>query len=250
VKSTPLLEGKRCLVTGGSRGLGRAICLELARQGARVAFTYSKDEADAEEAAALLREAGAEPLVFKGSVADAGHVNQTVRALVRGEWGGLDVLVNNAGITQILPVALLEEEDWDMVMDVNVKGAYLYSRAVLRHMIKARAGHILNIGNFASERVIEAPIHYAASKSALRGLTEALAREVGRYSIQVNLLAPGVLDVGMGSMLPQHRLDEYLDQCPAGRLGTVDEVAHMAAFMVSDKNRFMTGAKVVLDGGL
>lgn len=243
------LDGKRCLVTGGSRGLGRAICLDFARRGARIAFTYSKDDGDAEEAAALLREAGVEAIVTKGSVADAAHVNATVKALL-AEWQGVDVLVNNAGITQILPIALLEEEDWDLVMDVNVKGAYLFSRAVLRHMIRARSGHILNVGNFASERIIEAPIHYAASKSALRGMTEALAREVGRYSIQVNLLAPGILDVGMGRALPQHRLEEYLDQCPANRLGTVEEVAATAAFLVSDRNRFMTGSKLVLDGGL
>ncbi len=110
--------------------------------------------------------------------------------------------------------------------------------------------HSIAWGNFASERIIEAPIHYAAAKSALRGLTEALAREVGRYSVCVNLLSPGILDVGMGRMLPQHRVDEYLDQCPAGRLGTVAEVADTAAFLVSDRNRFMTGAKVVLDGGV
>ena len=112
-------------------------------------------------------------------------------------WGGIDVLVNNAGINQVLPIALLEEADWDAVMDVNVKGAYLFSRAALKPMIRARRGHILNIGSFASERMIEAPVHYAAAKSALRGFTEALAREVGRYNIQVNLLAPGLLDAGL-----------------------------------------------------
>ena len=135
-------------------------------------------------------------------------------------------------------------------MDVNVKGAYLMSRACLRHMIKARRGHILNVGNFASERVIEAPIHYAASKSALRGLTEAMAKEVGRHKVSVNLLAPGLLDVGMANGLPQHRLEEYRDQCPAGRRATAAEVARMAVWLVSEENAFMTGAKVVVDGGL
>lgn len=243
------LDGKRCLVTGGSRGLGLAICQAFAQRGAKVAFTYSEDDADAEEAKQALEALGCETLVFKGSVADGKHVRATVKA-VADAWGGIDVLVNNAGVNQVLPIALLEEEDWDLVMDVNVKGTYLFSRAVLRHMIRAKRGHVLNIGNFASERIIEAPVHYAAAKSALRGLTEALAREVGRYSICVNLLSPGILDVGMGRMLPQHRVDEYLDQCPAGRLGTVAEVAETAAFLVSDRNRFMTGAKVVLDGGV
>lgn len=246
---TPRMEGKRCLVTGGSRGLGLAICQELARAGARVAFTYSKNTRDAEEAKARITEAGTEPLVFQGSVADAEHVKKTVASVVEA-WGGVDVLVNNAGANQVLPIALIEEADWDLVMDVNVKGTYLFSRAVLRPMIRARAGKILNIGSFASERVVEAPVHYAAAKSALRGFTEALAREVGRYSIQVNLLAPGLLDAGLSRSLPQHRLNEYLSQCSLGRLGSVEEIARMAVFLVSDENTFMTGAKVVADGGL
>ena len=242
-------DGKRCLVTGGSRGLGLEIGLALASGGARVAFTYSKDDGAADEARARIAAAGPEPLVFKGSVADGAHARKTVEEVV-ARWGGLDVLVNNAGINQILPIALLEEEDWDLVMDINVKGAYLFSRASLRHMIKARRGHILNIGAFSSERIIESPVHFAASKSALRGMTEALAREVGRYSISVNLLAPGLLDGGMAAMLPQHRLDEYIAQCALGRTATAAEVAKAAAFLVSDGNSFMSGAKVVLDGGL
>lgn len=243
------LAGKRCLITGGSRGLGLGIACAMAAAGARVAFTYSTDDRDAEDAKARLVALGCEPLVFKGSVADAQHVRDTVKALVAA-WGGVDVLVNNAGITRILPVALIEEADWDEVMGVNAKGAFLFSRAVLKPMIRARSGHILSIGNFASERLIEAPVHYAASKSALRGLTEALAREVGRYGIQVNMLSPGLLDTGMGTMLPQHRIQEYLEQCPTGRLAQVEEVAALAVFMVSAENTFMTGAKLVLDGGL
>jgi 3-oxoacyl-[acyl-carrier protein] reductase len=243
------LEGKRCLVTGGTRGLGLAIARAFARHGARVAITYSTNVRDAEDARAALIALGGDPLVFQGSVADAAHVQRTV-ADVLARWGGIDVLVNNAGVTQILPVALVEEADWDLVMDVNVKGAFLFSRAVLKPMIRARSGRILNIGSFASERVIEAPVHYAAAKSALRGLTEALAREVGRYDIRVNLLAPGLLDVGLAQMLPRHRIDEYLSQSPSGRLGTADELAEIAAFLVSDENGFMAAAKIVADGGL
>jgi len=243
------LQGKRCLVTGGSRGLGLAICRAFAGAGARIAFTFSQSTTDAAEARRLIAQAGCEPLVFQGSVADSRHVNETVAALVQ-TWGGIDVLVNNAGPTQILPVALLEEEDWDAVMNTNVKGAYLYSRAVLKPMIRARAGHIITIGTFASERVVEAPIHYAAAKSALRGMTEAMAREVGRYDIKVNLIAPGLLDLGLAKFLPRHRIEEYLAQCPMGRLGQVDEIARSLVFLVSDENSFMTGAKLVFDGGL
>ncbi len=246
---TRRMEGKRCLVTGGSRGVGLAICEELARTGGQVAFTYSRNDSDAEEARARLGKLGVEPLVFKGSVTDSAHVQQTVKAL-GAAWGGIDVLVNNAGANQILPIALIEEADWDLVMDVNVKGTYLFSRGVLRSMIRARKGAILNLGSFTSERVVEAPVHYAAAKSALRGFTEALAREVGRYDIRVNLLSPGLLDAGLSRSLPQHRLTEYLSQCALGRLGTVEELAAFAVFLVSDENSFMTGAKVVSDGAL
>lgn len=242
-------SAKRCLITGGSRGLGRAIAVRLARGGCRVGFTYSTDDGDAEDARAAILAAGTEPLVFKGSVANAEHARSTVDAAA-GAWGGIDVLVCCAAITQVLPVSLLEEADWDLVMDVNVKGTYLFARSALRHMIRQKSGVILTIGNFASERVVEAPIHYAASKSALRGLTEALAREVGRHGVRVNLLAPGLLEQGLSQTLPQHRVDEFRSQSALGRLGTLDEVAELAAFLVSDDATFMSGAKLVADGGL
>ncbi len=243
------LEGKRCVVTGGTRGLGRAIVRALARHGARVAFTYAHRDADAAATADELAAAGAEHLVLRGSVADAGHVREATARVV-GAWGGVDVLVANAAITQVLPISLLDEGDWDDVVDVNLKGAYLWARAALKPMIRQRAGHLLFIGNFASERVIEAPAHYAASKSGLRGLTESLAREAGRYGIQANLVAPGLLDVGMAQSLPQSRQREYVERAAFGRLGRADDVAEAVAFVVSDENRFMTGAKLVLDGGV
>jgi NAD(P)-dependent dehydrogenase (short-subunit alcohol dehydrogenase family) len=243
------LDGKRCLVTGGSRNLGRAICLALARAGARVAFTFRERTEEAEETKSLLRAEGIEPLSFQGSVADASHVAATVKA-VEGAWGGVDVLINNAGLTQILPIALLEEDEWDAVMDTNVKGTYLFSRAALRSMIRARRGHILNVGSFGADRVVEAPVHYAASKAALVGFSMALAKEVGRYGVAVNCLVPGLLETGLSARLPRHRVDSYVAQAALGRLGTVEEVAELCAWLVSDENSFMTGGQVVIDGGL
>jgi 3-oxoacyl-[acyl-carrier protein] reductase len=243
------LEGKRALVTGGSRNLGRALCVAFARAGAKVAFTWHRSADDAEETARRLREAGAEPLSFQGSAADAAHVQSTVDAVVKA-WGGIDILVNNAAVTQVLPVALLDEKDWDNVMDVNVKGAYLFSRASLRSMIRARRGHILSIGSFGADRVVEAPVHYAASKAALVGFSQALAKEVGRYGVAVNVLVPGLLTAGLSTRLPEHRHRAYLENCALGRLGTPDELADYAAWLVSDENSFMTGTRIVVDGGL
>jgi len=244
-----LLEGKRCLVTGGSRNLGRAICLAFGRAGARVAFTYKEHDDDAAETSRLLREMGVEPVVVKGFVFDAKHVGQAVKA-VEVAFGGIDILVNNAGLTQILPIALIEEDEWDAVMDTNVKGAYLFSRAALRSMIRSKKGHILNIGSFGADRIVDAPVHYAASKAAIVGFSLALAKEVGRYGIAVNCLVPGLLETGLSNRLPKHRVESYVAQSALGRLGTVEEIAQFATWLVSDENSFMTGGQVVIDGGL
>ncbi len=243
------LAGKRCLVTGGSRNLGRAICLAFARAGAKIAFTYQERDEEAAETCRLLRVMGAEPVVSKGSVFDAKHVAAAVKA-TETAFGGIDILVNNAGLTQILPIALLEEDEWDAVMDTNVKGAYLFSRAALRSMIRSKKGHILNIGSFGADRIVDAPVHYAASKAALVGFSLALAKEVGRYGVAINCLVPGLLETGLSHRLPKHRVESYVGQAALGRLGTVAEIADLATWLVCDENSFMTGAQVVIDGGL
>lgn len=244
-----LLEGKRILVTGGSSGLGRSLVCAFAREGARVAFNYSKNADGALETEQAARQYKCDVRSFKGSVLDAAGIKAMVAAL-DAEWGGIDVLVNNAGISQMLPVALLEEEDWDKLMDINVKGTYLATRAVLKSMIRRRSGRVLNIGSLAGMRMIEAPVHYAASKAAIKGFTESLAKEVGRYGISVNCIAPGLLEGGVGASLPDYRLRDYLNHCSMRRLGKFDEVAELSAFMVSDLNSYMTGVTLVVDGGL
>jgi NAD(P)-dependent dehydrogenase (short-subunit alcohol dehydrogenase family) len=160
------------------------------------------------------------------------------------------VLVNNAGVSQNMPLALMEEEDWDRVMDVNVKGTFLTSRTVLRGMIRRKRGVVLNIGSLAGMRMIDAPVHYCASKAAIKGLTEALAKEVARYGIRVICLAPGLLEEGVGRNLPEHRLADYLKHCALGRVGTFDEIARLAAFLVSGVNGYMSGETVIADGGV
>jgi len=240
------LQGKRILVTGGSRGLGRALCRAFADAGARVAFTYLRNE---EAAAGTLRSLGPDAVAHKASVLDAAAMEAVIREMER-DWGGIDILVNNAGITQNLPLALMEEEDWDRVIDTNVKGVFLTSKAALRSMIRRRAGTILNIGSLAGVRMLEAPLHYCTSKAAVKGFTEALAKEVARYGIRVICLAPGLLEDGVGRNLPEHRLQDYLQHNSLGRVGTLDEVARLAVFLVSDRNSYMTGSTVVIDGGV
>lgn len=239
------LGGKRVLVTGGSRGLGRAMCRAFARRGAKVAFTWTKHEDDARALEAELPDARS----FRVDVLDVAATDAMVRTLER-EWGGLDVLVNNAGITQALPLALLEEEDWDRVMDVNVKGTYLTSRSVVRGMIRRKSGTILNMGSLAGERILEAPIHYCASKAAVAGLTRAMAKEVARHGVRVLCLAPGLLEEGVGKNVPESRRDDYLHHCALGRLGTLDEVAELAAYLISDDCSYLTGERVIADGGV
>jgi 3-oxoacyl-[acyl-carrier protein] reductase len=239
----PLLPGKTALITGGSRGLGRALVETFTSEGARVAFTYSRDEAGACAAASAASGARA----FKVSVLDTTATDTMIQEIEQ-TWGAVDILVNNAGVSQNLPLALMEEEDWDHVMDVNVKGTFLTSRAALRGMIRRKRGVVLNIGSLVAVRMMEAPVHYCASKAAVKGLTEALAKEVARYGIRVLCLAPGLLEDGVGRNLPDHRLADYLKHCSLGRLGTLAEIASCAAFLVSDANSYMSGETILIDG--
>jgi 3-oxoacyl-[acyl-carrier protein] reductase len=245
----PSLKGVRCLVTGGSRNLGRALCVAFGKAGAKVAFTFSTRANDANETRRLLDEMDITNLAFRGSVDDVTHVQETVSAL-HASWGGIDVLINNAAIVSAFPMALLDEADWDRIMSVNVKGAYLFSRAVVGSMIQTRRGHILNIGSFGSDRLARAPVHYAASKAALHGFSRALAREVGRHGVAVHYLAPGLLDSGISRCMRSGQVAEYMEGCALGRPGRPEEIASFATWLVSDENTFMTGSKVVIDGGL
>ena len=242
----PLLAGNTALITGGSRGLGRALVTTFAAEGARVAFSYARDEAGAQ---ATLAAAGGAARAFRVSVLDVEGTTAMIDEIER-DWGAVDILVNNAGVSQNLPLALMEEDDWDRVMDINVKGTFLTSRAVLRGMIRRKRGVVLNIGSLVAVRMMDAPVHYTASKAAIKGLSEALAKEVARYGIRVLCLAPGLLEDGVSRNLPDYRMADYLKHCSLGRLGGLEEVARSAAFLVSDANSYMSGETVVIDGGL
>ena len=225
------------------------MCVAFATHGARVAFTFNRDDAGAAATLAQVEAAGSDGRSFKASVTDS-KATAAVVSEVLTSWNGIDILVNNAAISQNLPVALIDEDDWDRVMDINVKGTFLTTHAVLRPMIRQRAGVILNIGSLAGERMLDAPVHYCASKAAIAGFTRALAKQMSRYAIRVNCLAPGLLEAGLGDAVPEHRLADYLKHCAMGRRGTLAEAAELAAFLISDKNAYMNGEVIVMDGGL
>jgi 3-oxoacyl-[acyl-carrier protein] reductase len=246
---TRLLAGRIALVTGGSRGLGRAICEALGREGARVAFNYAHSSDDARETLASLEKLGAIASAHRVSVLDKAGLGELVRELdVR--HGKIDILVNNAGFGQVVPLALMEEEDWDQMLDTHVKGAFLATQAVLRTMVRERYGRVVNIGSLAGVKMMQAPVHYATAKAALKGFTEALAKEVGRYGITVNCVAPGILDEGVSDHLPPARKEEYLRHCSLRRVGKLAEAADVVAFVASERASYMNGATVVVDGAV
>ncbi len=244
-----LCEGHIAFVTGGSKGLGRAIAVTLAREGAHVGFNWTKSEKEAAETLAEIQAHGVQGFSFRTSVLDKLGLEDVVRSIEK-DIGTIDILVNNAGVSDVVPLALMEEEDWDRVLDTNVKGTFLATRAVLRGMVRLKRGRILNIGSLAGVKMMQAPVHYSTAKAAIKGFTESLAKEIGRYGITVNNLAPGVLEGGVSVNLPKGRLDEYIRHTALGRLGTFQEVAEVAAFLVSDRSSYVNGATILVDGAV
>jgi NAD(P)-dependent dehydrogenase (short-subunit alcohol dehydrogenase family) len=244
-----LCAGRVAFVTGGSRGLGRAICLALAKEGATVAFNYLSHDDDARETVALIAAAGGRASAHKVSVLDKAGLVALVKAL-DAEHGKIDILVNNAGYGQVVPLALMEEADWDAMLDTHVKGAFLATQAVLRTMVREKYGRIINVGSLAGIKMMQAPVHYSTAKAALKGFTESLAKEVGRYGITVNCVAPGILDEGVSDHLPPGRKEEYLRHCAVRRVGKLSEAADMIAFIASERASYTNGATLVVDGAV
>ncbi|MDQ3300592.1 MAG: SDR family oxidoreductase [Myxococcota bacterium] len=244
-----LCDGRVALVTGGSRGLGRAICVMLAREGAFVAFNYAKSDADADTTLAAITAAGGRGSAHKVSVLDKPGLTALAKSLDTAH-GKIDILVNNAGFGQVVPLALMEESDWDDMLDTHVKGAFLTTQAVLRIMVRQRYGRIVNVGSLAGVKMMQAPVHYATAKAALKGFTESLAKEIGRYGITVNCVAPGILDEGVSDHLPPARKEEYLRHCALRRVGRLEEAATMIAFIASERASYTNGSTLVVDGGV
>jgi 3-oxoacyl-[acyl-carrier protein] reductase len=243
-----LLEGKRAFVTGGTRGIGAALCDVFAREGADVAFNYHSREDLAEEIAQKIQSHGRRAHSYKIPVTDRLGLKKMTRELVES-WGGVDILVNNAAINRGDNFATTTDRAWDEVINTNVNGLFAVTKPIYKQMIRQRKGSILNITSIGAIRALPTAVHYATSKAAVIGFTKCLSREAATFGVSVNAIAAGIFDTELAHELPERLLQMHEFWAAAGRLGRPAELAEVAAFLVSDRNSFMNGEVVIVDGG-
>jgi 3-oxoacyl-[acyl-carrier protein] reductase len=243
-----LLAGMRALVSGGSGGIGQGICAVLAREGARVAFTWTGNEAGAAATQRLVEASGGTCLAVRADLRDVDAANRVVQS-VEAAWEGIDIVVNNAAVSESVPFILLDDAELRDVFELNVLAPFRMCRAAVRGMLRRKYGRIVNISSIAGSRTIPGPAHYAASKGALEGLTRSLAHEVGPYGVLVNAIAAGIFEGGLRSTIPEHHQKRYADACALGRFGRPSECGELVAWLASSRNTYMTGEVVFLDGG-
>lgn len=243
------LEGRVALVTGGSRGIGRAICVELGARGAKVAVNYNLNAALAEEVVATIVAAGGEAAAIAGDISDSEQAANLVKATI-DRFGGLDILVNNAGITRDGLLMRMSEEDWDAVHNTNLRGTFLVTKAAMRPMLRARGGRIINITSVVGVMGNAGQANYAAAKAGVIGFTRSVAREVASRGITVNAVAPGFIQTDIIAGMSEQAVTAVMGQIPLGRIASPEEVAPLVAFLAGDGAAYITGQCIHVDGGM
>jgi len=243
-----LLEGKRAFVSGGTRGIGAAICEVFAREGADVAFNYHSRDDLAEDVKGRIEAHGRRALGYKISVTDRVGMKHIARE-IKEAWGPIQVLVNNAAVNKPDNFATTTDKSWDWVVETNVGSLFAVTKPFYKQMLRERHGHILNITSVGAIRSLPTSVHYATSKAAMIGFTKCLSREAANFGVSVNAIAAGIFDTDLGHSLPERLIQMHDFWVPKGRKGSPSELAEIAAFMTSDRNSFMSGEVVIVDGG-
>ena len=244
-----ILHGKTALVTGAGKGIGRAIALRLANEGANVVINYSGSEDAAADCAAECEKAGVRTLRVKADVSDAAQVEEMFARAVE-EFGTVDILVNNAGITRDKIILRMKEEDFDSVLDINLKGSYNCMKAASKIMLKQRSGRIISISSIVGLRGNAGQVNYSASKAGIIGMTKSLARELASKGINVNAVAPGFIETDMTKALPEAEKEKLLAVIPAGRMGKPEDIAGAVLFLAGPDSSYVTGQVLTVDGGM
>ncbi|HIM17002.1 MAG TPA: 3-oxoacyl-[acyl-carrier-protein] reductase [Dehalococcoidia bacterium] len=243
------MEGKYALVTGSSKGIGRAVALMLGEMGVNVAVNYNNSKDAAKEVEENLHKMGVESFIVRGDVSDVAQVAKMINQVTK-TFGGVDILVNNAGIIDDGLLIRMSDDAWDNVISTNLNGTFYCTRAVLRGMIRRRWGRIINIGSVVGIRGNIGQVNYSASKAAIIGFTKALAKEVATRNITVNTVTPGYISTDTVDVLPQETKDRIMTWIPQGHFGEVDDVAHLVSYIASQKAKYLTGQVISIDGGM